>query len=131
MFSDRYFDTHRSWEDWFGMVLGLLMAVSPWVVEDHVSRAAAWNAVVVGVLLFFLAELEYAVFHRWEEIGELALGLWLIASPYFFGFYTAGAFRFWHSTIGGLVILLAALELWQDQERTRPEIARRGKALGH
>ena len=41
-------------------------------------------------------------------------GLWLIASPYIFGYSDDGMLRFWHTSLGGLVVLLAALQLWQD-----------------
>ena len=27
----RFFNTHRTWEDWLGMLLGVLIVVSPWV----------------------------------------------------------------------------------------------------
>ena len=54
MFINRFFAAHRNWEDWFGMLLGLLIAVSPWVATGHVSRAGAWNAVLIGVLVFFM-----------------------------------------------------------------------------
>jgi hypothetical protein len=130
MFSNQFFNVHRTWEDWFGMVLGLLIAVSPMLAGGEVSRAAIWNTVLVGVLIFFIAELEYAVLQRWEEICQLVLGLWLIASPYVLGYSAAGSLRFWHSTLGGLVILLAALELWQDWNRSDQDMVRRGKLFG-
>jgi hypothetical protein len=127
MFTNQFFNAHRTWEDWLGMVLGLLIAVSPMLAGDEVSRAAVWNTVLVGVLVFFIAELEYAVLQRWEEICQLVLGLWLIASPYVLGYSAAGNLRFWHSTLGGLVILLAALELWQDRNRSDQDMVRRGR----
>jgi ABC-type branched-subunit amino acid transport system permease subunit len=130
MFSNQFFNVHRTWEDWFGMVLGLLIAVSPMLAGGEVSRAAIWNTVLVGVLILFIAELEYAVLQRWEEICQLVLGLWLIASPYVLGYSAAGSLRFWHSTLGGLVILLAALELWQDWNRSDQDMVRRGKLFG-
>jgi hypothetical protein len=130
MFSNQFFNVHRPWEDWLGMVLGLLIAVSPMLAGGEVSRAAIWNTVLVGVLIFFIAELEYAVLQRWEEICQLVLGLWLIASPYVLGYSAAGSLRFWHSTLGGLVILLAALELWQDWNRSDQDMVRRGKLFG-
>ena len=84
----RLFVTHRTWEDWFGMALGVLIGLSPWLADygladyglaDHaVGRAAAWNAVLVGLLVFFIAELEYVVLRRWEESCQLLLGLWLV-----------------------------------------------------
>ena len=130
MFSNQFFNVHRTWEDWLGMVLGLLIAVSPMLAGGEVSRAAIWNTVLVGVLIFFIAELEYAVLQRWEEICQLVLGLWLIASPYVLGYSAAGSLRFWHSTLGCLVILLAALELWQDWNRSDQDMVRRGKLFG-
>lgn len=126
----RLFTIHRNWEDWFGMLLGLLIALSPWAAGDEVGHAAVWNAALIGVAVFFLAELEYVALTRWEETGELLLGLWLVLSPYVFGYFNTGTLRFWHSTLGGLVILLAALELWQDWERSDKEMLKQGRLFG-
>lgn len=126
----RLFTTHRNWEDWFGMLLGLLIALSPWAARDEVGHAAVWNAALIGVAVFFLAELEYVALTRWEETGQLLLGLWLVLSPYVFGYFNTGTLRFWHSTLGGLVILLAALELWQDWERSDKEMLKQGRLFG-
>ena len=131
----RLFVNHRTWEDWFGMALGVLIGLSPWLADyglaDHaVGRAAAWNAVLVGLLVFFIAELEYVVLRRWEESCQLLLGLWLVISPYIFGYFEAGALRFWHSTLGGLLILLAALELWQDWTRSDKDMLDNSRLFG-
>ena len=136
----RLFVTHRTWEDWFGMALGVLIGLSPWLADygladyglaDHaVGRAAAWNAVLVGLLVFLVAELEYVVLRRWEESCQLLLGLWLVISPYMFGYFEAGALRFWHSTLGGLLILLAALELWQDWTRSDKDMLDNSRLFG-
>ncbi|MBN8963008.1 MAG: SPW repeat protein [Rhizobiales bacterium] len=112
------------------MLLGLMIALSPWAAGDEVRHAAVWNAALVGVAVFFLAELEYVALTRWEETGQLLLGLWLVMSPYVFGYFNAGTLRFWHSTLGGLVILLAALELWQDWERSDREMLKQGRLFG-
>lgn len=127
---NRLFSAHRTWEDGFGMLLGLLIALSPFLAADEVGRAAVWNAVLIGVLVFFIAELEYVVLQRWEETAQAALGLWLVASPYVFHYAADGTLRFWHSTLGGLVILLAALELWQDWERSDREMLERQRLFG-
>jgi prepilin signal peptidase PulO-like enzyme (type II secretory pathway) len=126
----RLFTIHRNWEDWFGMLLGLMIALSPWAAGDEVGYAAVWNAALIGVAVFFLAELEYVALTRWEETGQLLLGLWLVMSPYLFGYFNVGTLRFWHSTLGGLVILLAALELWQDWERSDNEMMKQGRLFG-
>jgi hypothetical protein len=130
----RFFNTHRTWEDWCGMLLGLLIVLSPWfptqtshelVTADRSN--VILNTVTVGIVVFGLAQLEYIALQRWQEVAEIVLGLWLIASPYVFGYFDDGLLRFWHSSLGGLVVLLAALQLWQDWELSDQELLKHGQ----
>jgi hypothetical protein len=127
----RFFSTHRSWEDWFGMLLGVLIVVSPWFplqpahdVMDAERSVMILNTFVVGMLVFGLAQLEYVALQRWEEVAEIALGLWLIASPLIFGYSGDDMLRAWHATLGGIVVLLGALQLWQDWRLSDQELAK-------
>jgi hypothetical protein len=81
------------------------------------------NTFVVGMLVFGLAQLEYVALQRWEEVGEIALGLWLIASPLMLGYSGDEMLRIWHATLGGIVVLLGALQLWQDWRLSDQELA--------
>jgi SPW repeat len=126
----RIFSTHRSWEDWFGMLLGVLIVVSPWFpmqsshdVVDAERSVMILNTFVVGMLVFGLAQLEYVALQRWEEVGEIALGLWLIASPFIFGYSGDTMLQIWHAVLGGIVVLLGALQLWQDWRLSDQELA--------
>jgi hypothetical protein len=130
----RFFRTHRTWEDWCGMLLGLLIVLSPWfptqtshelVTADRSS--VILNTFAVGIVVFGLAQLEYIALQRWEEAAAVMLGLWLIASPYIFGYFDDGLLRFWHSSLGGLVVLLAALQLWQDWDLSDQEMLKHGQ----
>jgi hypothetical protein len=85
------------------------------------------NTFVVGIAVFGLAQLQYVALQRWEEVAEIVLGLWLIASPYIFGYSGDGMLRFWHSSLGGLVVLLATLQLWQDWDLSDQDMARHGQ----
>jgi hypothetical protein len=49
-------------------------------------------------------------------------GLWLIASPFIFGYAEAGALRYWHFVLGAAVVLLAMLELRQDWKLNAAEL---------
>ena len=127
----RFFSTHRPWEDWFGMLLGVLIVVSPWFplqpandVMDVERSVMILNTFVVGMLVFGLAQLEYVALQRWEEIAEIAFGLWLIASPFIFGYSGDDMLRAWHATLGGIVVLLGALQLWQDWRLSDQELAK-------
>jgi hypothetical protein len=124
----RFFNVHRSWEDWVGMLLGVLIGISPLVAEEQHDQAVAWNAILVGALVLGLAQLTYAYvsLQRWEETGLVALGLWLMASPFTFDYAESGTLRYWHFMLGTLVALIAALELWQDRTLRDKELARRG-----
>ncbi len=135
MSDTEFFNTHRSWEDWFGMVLGVLIVLSPWLtgqpnygfgeMSDH--GIAVLNTILVGVLVFGLAQMEYIALRRWEEMCEMVLGLWLIVSPYIFGYSGGGTLRFLHATLGGLVLLLALLKLWQDWDLSDQELSQHGQ----
>jgi len=129
-----YFKTHRTWEDWLGMLLGVLIVLSPWFpmqgdreIVDAERSFVILNTFTVGLLVFGLAQLEYVALQRWEEVAEIALGLWLIASPYIFGYSGDGLLRFWHSSLGGLVVLLATFQLWQDWDLSDQDLAKHGQ----
>jgi len=126
----RFFSTHRSWEDWFGMLLGLLIVVSPWFplqpaneVMNAERGTMILNTFVVGMLVFGLAQLEYVALQRWEEVGEIVLGLWLIGSPWIFGYSGDEFLQVWHVMLGAVVVLLGALQLWQDWHLSDQELA--------
>jgi ABC-type branched-subunit amino acid transport system permease subunit len=121
------FNVHRPWEDWVSMLLGVLIGFSPWFADQQGNPAINWNAVLVGVLVLAFALLEYISLQRWEEAGEMVLGLWLIASPFTFGYAEAGTLRYWHFILGAIVVVLAIVELWQDWRLSDKELARHGQ----
>ncbi|HEX9469160.1 MAG TPA: SPW repeat protein [Bradyrhizobium sp.] len=130
----RFLNTHRTWEDWCGMLLGVLIILSPWFptqtsheVVDAERSFVILNAFTVGILVLGLAQLEYVALQRWEEVAAIVLGLWLIASPYIFGYSGDGMLRFYHSTLGALVVLLAALQLWQDWNLSDQDMLKHGQ----
>jgi hypothetical protein len=130
----RYFNTHRTWEDWLGMLFGVLIVLSPWFptqtsheIVDADRSYVILNAFAVGIIVFGLGQLEYVALQRWEEVAGILLGLWLIASPYMFGYSGDGMLSFYHSTLGSLVLLLAALQLWQDWDLSDQDMLKHGQ----
>jgi hypothetical protein len=116
------------------MLLGVLILLSPWfptqTSHDIVDAGRSFvilNTFTVGILVFGLAQLQYVALQRWEEVAAIVAGLWLIASPYVFGYSGDGMLRFWHSSLGGLAVLLAALQLWQDWDLSDHEMAQHGQ----
>ena len=121
------FDKHRTWEDWLGMVLGVVIGLSPWLAGQQDNNLINWNAILLGAVVLVLAELELVGLQRWQEIADIACGVWLILSPFIFGYAGAGSLRVWHYVLGALVVALAAFELWQDWKLSDKELARHGQ----
>jgi hypothetical protein len=109
--------THRTWEDGVGLTLGLIIGLSPWVYDEPVVPVVVLNSGLVGLAVLALAQLELVRLRRWEEIAQLACGLWLTASPFIFHYAHQDHLRLWHWTLGAVVSILAVLELWQDWNR--------------
>ncbi len=123
----RLFSAHRTWEDWLGVILGVLIVLSPLFAAETPQQIVLWNSVFVGALVVGLALLEFM--GRWKESEEVlsgACGLWLIASPLVFGYSNAGELRYWHFALGAAVALLAALEFLQDSKPSDKKLSPRG-----
>jgi hypothetical protein len=109
--------THRTWEDGVGLTLGLIIGLSPWFYDEPVVPAVVLNSGLVGLAVLALAQLELVRLRRWEEIAQLACGLWLSASPIIFHYAHQDHLRLWHWALGAVVSMLAVFELWQDWGR--------------
>jgi hypothetical protein len=121
---------HRTWEDWVGMGLGALILVSPFLVNDQFEQAMTLNALLTGLLVIIVSELELygaVTWEAWEEVISAALGVWLMVSPFVLGYANAGQLRFWHFVLGALVVLLAAVEFWQDWNLPAQELPKHGQ----
>jgi hypothetical protein len=124
---------HRTWEDWGGMVLGLLIALTPWFPTqqgewgDAGRSVVVLNTVMVGIIVFGLAQLEYVSLQRWEQVAGIIVGLWLILSPFVLGYHSGGLLRFYHSAFGALVVLLSTLQLWQDWKLSDQDMLKHGQ----
>lgn len=121
----RFFNVHHTWEDWIGMVLGVLIGLSPWFA-GQTDQLPMLNAFAVGAVVLLLAEMELVDLHRWEESLELLCGVWLIASPFMFG-YVETTLAIWHFALGGIVAVLAVIELWQDWALTDQQLVQHGQ----
>jgi hypothetical protein len=109
--------THRTWEDGVGLMLGLLIGLSPWLYDEPAVPAVVLNSGLTGLAVLALAQLELLRLRRWEEIAQFACGLWLTASPFLFHYAHQDHLRVWHWALGACVAILAVFEIWQDWGR--------------
>ena len=119
----RLFNVHYVWEDCVSMGLGALIVLTSWIFGDVGSQTVAANAVIIGILVLALGASEFLDLRRWEESLETACGLWLMASPFIFGYADSGTLRYWHFILGAAVALLAVLELRQDWNLSKAELS--------
>jgi len=106
---------HRGWEDVCSAILGVLIVLSPALAGAEAGVALTISAGLAGLIITMLALLELLSLERWEELLELAAGLWMVLSPLVLGY--DGTLRVVHYVLGGLVAVLALFELWQDRNR--------------
>ena len=85
---------HWPWEDWLLLALGLLICFSPSLAESGYNGAPAASAVIAGLIIIFVAQLEIVAASRWEEIINLICGAWILVAPFILGYY--GNLRLWH-----------------------------------
>ena len=109
--------THRTWEDGAGLVLGLMIGLSPWFYDEPVVPVVVLNSALIGLAVLGLAQLELVHLRRWQEVAQLACGLWLSVSPFIFHYAHQHHLRLWHWALGFVVSVLALFELWQDWNR--------------
>jgi uncharacterized membrane protein HdeD (DUF308 family) len=114
--------THPAWEDVLGIGLGVLIVLTPMLVTETVSETVQLATTFVGLLIVLLAIAERIQVlgdakersREWEEVLEAAFGAALIGLPFVFGYSEAGTLRYWHYALGGIVLLLAVIELRRD-----------------
>ncbi|HZS81349.1 MAG TPA: SPW repeat protein [Stellaceae bacterium] len=122
------------WQDWVNALLAIWLFISPWVLQfgqggrtaapgagaaggpiDVVGNAA-WNAWVLGVIVFLIALSAIGKLAFWQEWINLLLGAWLFASPWALGFLQAAPAASWdHWIVGFLVFILSIWSLTRMQ----------------
>jgi hypothetical protein len=107
------------WQDWANALLGAWLVVSPYQLGFAREGTAAGNAMGVGgALLFFNLISAARLVDKGQEIMNVVLGLWLLLSPFAFGFEATSAAGIDVLAVGALVVTLAC---WQMYDAMRPK----------
>jgi hypothetical protein len=105
------------WQEWAGFVLGLWLAMSPWVcgyAEQH--HAATGNAAFMGVALALASHFEASLGAHSAEWLNFGAGIWLVAAPFLLGFGAAPLPAINSIAVGAVVMAAAASALSLDKE---------------
>jgi hypothetical protein len=104
------------WQEWASFVLGLWLAVSPWLVGYAEHEAATANAVFLGLALALGSHFEATLDENSADWLNMAAGLWLLAAPFVLGFSAVAVAAANSIAVGTLVMALAASALSLDKE---------------
>ena len=112
--------------DLYNAVLGAFLIVSPWLF-DYAYGVARDGAFAAGALLVLVSVLAIGAFREWEEWVNLAIGCWILASPWVLGFPHHSGMHV-AVFVGSAVVSLSLLELflvhhpgWLDRTYTPPK----------
>lgn len=106
----------KHWQDVVNALLGVWLAVSPWLVSYQEIPSPTANAVLVGVALVCAAVGAAIVPRAWEEWIECALGAWLVISPWIIGFGMHRAAMLTAVITGAVIVALALWTLLTDKD---------------
>ena len=99
------------WQDWACFVLGLWLAISPWLAGYAEQDAATVHAVIVGLVLALGSHFEcVACDDMPAEWLNLAVGVWLVCAPFIIDFHSNVASAN-SIVVGAFVAALAASAL--------------------
>jgi hypothetical protein len=101
------------WQDVVNCLLGVALFFSPWAFGFATDQPAAWNAYVVGAVIAVMALSAMVAFHDWEEWVSVALGAWLVVSPWILGFTALTSATLIHVVVGIATLVLA---IWSSAE---------------
>ena len=94
---------------WITGILGLILAVAPFIFGYSADTGALWTSLIVGGATIIVSILEGAQAdkERWEYWAAGILGLIAILSPFIFGFGT-NTNAMWSSIVLGVLIAIFA-----------------------
>jgi hypothetical protein len=102
-------------QDWLNLALAVLLFISPWALGFRDEPVAAWNAWVCSVIVAVFSIAALVNFAEWEEWVNLAIGAWLVISPWVLQFAHVRSALWTEVILGALILVLAAWEIWSTR----------------
>jgi hypothetical protein len=108
----------RALQYWSIIALSIFIPVAALLGESS-DLNVPMNAALLSLALLASTVFEFVCLHVWHDMSEFLCGLWLIASPFFFGYADDGQLRYWHVAAGAVLVFLAIFNLWSDWKPRR------------
>ena len=118
------------WWDWVNVLAGVWLFVSPWVlnftgaaagspVGTQIAMTAAWNAWVLGAVVFLLSLSATQRPQSRPEWVNMLLGVWIFISPWILGFSRLPPAVWDHWITGAVIVAVAFIGIvsaWPDRD---------------
>lgn len=103
----------KHWQNWIITALGCWLAVTPWLhnsglADGGLAIPVSWSFIAAGSAAAVLAAAAQYTGNSWEEWGCVAIGLWLVLSPWTLGF-TDNEPAAWTAVLSGGAIMVLAV----------------------
>ena len=95
-------------QDVVNVFLGIWTFLTPWALGYHHGAGVVANYVIVGILITFCAGAAVISFRPWQEGITMALGTWLLVSPWVLGF-SAIASMMWSAVVIGVLVVVCSV----------------------
>jgi len=108
----------KKWQDWVTLVLGIWLFFSPWILRFHPALPGpSWNFFLLGIAMVVFAAFALNLRTLWEEWVNLALGIWMIISPWVLRFSDNSAARDDAIVVG---VIVALISIWALADSRTP-----------
>ncbi len=124
------------WHDWLNALLAVWLFISPWVLNfggvvdggpgtgtAAVAMTAAWNAWVLGVIVFLLAITAARQPGSGPEWLNVLLGIWIFIAPWVLGFVFFPAASWDHWIVGAAIAIVGFLGLTTVRSTAGPPMS--------
>ena len=108
----RDIDRDIGFADVINLMLAVWLFLSPWIAGFADKVVAASTAWLTAIVIAVVAIAALARLAEWEEWINLALGIWLLVSPWVIGVASIQGAMMSLLLTGIAVAALAALEIW-------------------
>ena len=106
----------RRWQDGCNLVFGIWLLLTPIMFEyDPRIPVASINAYIMGAAIIAFSMVAVYMPRVWEEWINMALGVWVLASPWILGFTVQRNETETAAIVGLLVITLATWAMLRDK----------------
>jgi hypothetical protein len=99
-------------QEWINLVIGAVLFSAPWVLQFTDLSEATSNARICGFVICVVSIGALLAYGAWEEWHGIALGAWIIVSPWALDFAPVITALGAHVILGVLLIASESWEIW-------------------